>query len=567
MSRNKAKSKQKIQRSLQNKFSIGLAIGLSLAGILGVLQINSTDSTEAGLSFSNVASTLSAIDIDGNKDGGFAWGDINQDGFLDLAVNTNQNSSTYRTRIFISNPSDPANPSFTDETNNLCKGCRKAKTERCLMLADINHDGVLDLVRNTSTRLEVYLNQGASNNYAFGVGTNQDANFKLRTPSTGNTSAADIPGGMNTEGVFLADFDNDGWLDIIIENHNYGIDVYKNPKDGSANFIYADPVSLGLPTSAIDGDYGTCVDFDDDGDIDIIARKRNENDFFVNGGGSFTDGQNIGDALNGNKGGVAFADFDNDGDFDLYWSDNGTNQIWLNNGSNTLVPTNVNGGDGEPWASAIISAPTSGIDGVAVGDVNNDGKVDLFLSDDSGDGYLFLNNTPDRGDLAFSRENGGISISGNGEGVAFADYDNDGDLDLYINVKNDDNQLWRNALNNDDFLKVDARISLGGGLHRSALGANVILKDCSGKVISGIREVPTTSGHGTDAPDLVHFGLPFGPDTVYNIEVHFVTVNGQRAIVERSMIPSDYAEHRVVIYDTDVSLSLGLSGFGSRWGQ
>ncbi|MEM8886529.1 MAG: CshA/CshB family fibrillar adhesin-related protein [Bacteroidota bacterium] len=554
------KQKTRTGLTLNNRFSIGISFAIALAGIVGIYQINSLDSVDAGLSFNNVAvsgtgNAGTAIAIGGSKDGGFAWGDINQDGYLDLAVNTNSNSTSYRTRIFISDPTDPANPTFTDETETLCKGCRNKKTERSLMLADINHDGALDLVRNTARRLEVYLNQGAANNYAFGVGTNQTANLELTTPSTGNVADADIPGGMNTEGVFLADFDNDGWLDIIIENHNYGIDIYQNPADGSAGFTHVDPTTIGLPVSATDGDYGTCVDFDDDGDIDIIARKRDENDFFVNGGGTFTMGQDIGDAFNSNKGGVVFADFDNDGDFDLYWTDNDVNQIWLNDGTGTLAPSNGGSGDGEPWASALINAPASGIDGAAVGDVNNDGKVDLFLSDDSGDGYLFLNYTPDGGSLSFSRENSGIDINGNGEGVGFADYDNDGDLDLYINVKNKSNQLWRNALDDDNYLKVDARISLSGGIYRSAVGANVILKDCQGNVISGIREVPTTSGHGTDAPDLVHFGLPYGPDTTYNIEVRFVTINGIRKVVERSMTPSDFTNQTVVVYDTDASLS------------
>lgn len=545
---------------LTYKANIGLTLVILFAGVLGIMQMNETTETAGTLSFSNVAisgagNAGTAIALGGSKDGGFAWGDINKDGYLDLAVNTSNNASWARTRIYISDPTDPANPTFTDETNNLCQGCTYSQTERCLILADINHDGEIDLIRNTSRRLEIYLNKGAADNYAFGVGTTQQPNFKLTTNSTSNTTTADIPGGMNTEGIFLADYDNDGWLDLIIENHNYGIDVYKNPNDGTANFMYVDPTSIGLPVSATDGDYGTCVDYDDDGDIDIIARKRNENDFFINGGGTFSDGQNISDAYNSNKGGVVFADFDNDGDFDLYWTDNGENQIWLNNGSGTLAASNGGSGDGEPWASAIVSAPSSGIDGAAVGDVNNDGKVDLFLSDDSGPGYLFLNNTPDGGSLSFSQANSGIDIDGNGEGVSFADYDRDGDLDLYINVHGDDNQLWRNSLNDDNYLFVDARISLGGGISRAAIGANIILKDCDGTVISGIREVPTTSGHGTDAPDLVHFGLPYGPDTTYNVAVHFVSVNGSRKIVEKSMTPADFANQILVVYDTDPSLS------------
>ncbi|MEM7657641.1 MAG: FG-GAP-like repeat-containing protein [Bacteroidota bacterium] len=394
----------------------------------------------------------------------------------------------------------------------------------------------------------IYLNQGPSNGYAFGVGTDHTPNRTLQNSDFHDNN-------MNTEGVFLADFDNDGWLDLVVENHNYGIDIFVNPKDGTANFICLDPSVTGLPASATDGDYGSCVDFDDDGDIDIIARKRNENDFFVNNGdGTFVDGQNIDDANNGNKGGVSFADFDNDGDYDLFWTDNGVNQIWLNDGTNTLVPTNGGSGTGEPWASAGIAAPSSGIDGCATGDVNNDGKMDLFLTADNGTSFLFLNQTADGGSLSFMQDNLGIDVDANGEGCAFADYDNDGDLDLYLNVRNGNNQLWRNDLNDGgaaDYLYIEPRIDLGGGIWRAAVGANIVLEDCDGNVVSGIREVPTTSGHGTDASDCVHFGLPGGPNQLYNVVVRFVAVNGTRVEITKQITPAEIAGQLLVIYDTD----------------
>ncbi|MEL6674260.1 MAG: FG-GAP-like repeat-containing protein [Bacteroidota bacterium] len=513
--------------------------------------------TQSTQSFSNVAisgtgNAGTALAVSGSKDGGFAWGDINNDGFLDLAVNTA--SSSNGTRILIANPTDPDNPFFEDKTSDYCNHCATLYKERCAILADINHDGYVDLIRNnhygSNSSVLIYLNQGPANNYALGSGTGGS-----NAPNKTFYKADFHDNKMNTEGVFLADFDNDGWLDIVVENHNFGIDILQNPKDGSANFVCLDPTSIGLPASATDGDYGTCVDFDDDGDVDIIARKRNENDFFVNGGdGTFTDGQNVDDANNSNKGGVAFGDFDNDGDYDLYWTDNGTNQIWLNDGTNTLVATAIGGNDGEPWLSAGVSAPSSGIDGVAVGDVNNDGKVDLFLTADSDSGFLFLNQTPDGGSLSFHRNNLDIDINGNGEGASFADYDKDGDLDLYINVRNGSNQLWRNDLNDGgaaDYLFVEPRCDLGGGVYRAAVGANVVLQDCDGNIISGIRAVPTTSGHGTDAPDQVHFGLPSGPDEAYNVIVKFVTVSGQRVEISRQITPSDLTHQTFIVYDTD----------------
>ena len=64
--------------------------------------------------------------------------------------------------------------------------------------------------------------------------------------------------------------------------------------------------------------------------------------------------------------------------------------------------------------------------------------------------------------------------------------------------------------------------------------------------------MPTTAGHGTDAPDQVHFGLPNGPDEIYNIQVRFLTVNGVRKIVQRSVVPSEIEGQRIQIYNTDL---------------
>ncbi|MEO0469281.1 MAG: FG-GAP-like repeat-containing protein [Bacteroidota bacterium] len=527
------------------------AFGLALAGIISLTGILATQATHSFTEVANGDPGNAGDDagLNGQKDGGFAWGDINQDGFLDLVINTNRNNASHRTRVLISNPTDPDNPFFEDKTEDLCKGCRNVNLERSALLADINHDGYLDLVRNTSrSRIELYLNNGPASNFSFGVEPNQDPN-KIFNGATFHD------GGLNAEGVFFSDYNNDGWLDIIVENHEYGVDIFENPKDGTANFTTVEPDSVGLPDVAIDGDYGSCVDFDNDGDIDILARKRGENDFYINGGGFFHEGQDIDDANNGNKGGVAFGDFDNDGDFDFFWTDNGVNQIWLNDGNGNYVAT-AGAGDGEPWLSAGITAETTGIDGVAVGDVDNNGTTDIFLTDNNGEHFLFLNNTPNGGALSFTHNNLGIDVDENGEGCSFADYDNDGDLDLYININNDDNQLWRNNLNDggdQNFLFVEPRINLGGGVWRAALGANVVVYDCFGKLVGGIKDVPTVSGHGTDAPDILHYGLPDGPDELYNVEVHFVTNNGIRRVVQKQFVPSDSSDQKIIIYNTDIN--------------
>jgi len=91
-------------------------------------------------------------------------------------------------------------------------------------------------------------------------------------------------------------------------------------------------VEFGLNQFATDGDYGSAADVNDDGWVDIFMRKRDENDFFLNQGGTFTNGSDLAQADNDNKGGNGLWDLDNDGDLDAVWTENGFTQIFRNDG-------------------------------------------------------------------------------------------------------------------------------------------------------------------------------------------------------------------------------------------
>ncbi len=486
--------------------------------------------------FSNVAVGLN---LGGAKDGSMAWADINEDGCPDLIVNTNDN--TLKTRIYFSDCNLP-NPSFTDVTATHCPACLSNKTERSVAFGDLNHDGHIDFARNTSGRLEIFGNKGptASPPYSFG-----DDDDNPHITITG------LSGGFNSEGIAFADYNQDGWLDLFLENHNYGIDMLQNPADCSMNFFHNTPNSdpKGLPTSATDGDYMATADFNDDGFVDILARKRNQNDLYKGIGNGFQMIMNIDQADKSNKGGVAFCDFDNDGDFDLFWTDAGTTQIWEQTGLNSenFVPT------GEPAASSGVLIGTN-IDGCGCADIDNDGDLDLFVGANSGTSFLFENvSTP--GNIAFTRDNKSINVGGNCEGISFEDYDLDGDLDLYVNKNNAANQLWRNSQNDDNYLFVEALLDLEIGLTRADHGATIMLYDETGtQLLTGIRDVRGSYGHGSQNGGKVHLGLKNGPGALYKVVIKFSNIGGHREIVETIVRPSDLPDQTLSVVNSEFGI-------------
>jgi hypothetical protein len=79
-------------------------------------------------------------------------------------------------------------------------------------------------------------------------------------------------------------------------------------------------------------------------------------------------------------------------------------------------------------ASAGVDSYNSGF-GIAWGDYDNDGDLDIYLSNYGGVNQLYRNNG--NGTFTDVGASAGVSTAING-GVAWGDYDNDGDLDLYL---------------------------------------------------------------------------------------------------------------------------------------
>lgn len=520
--------------------------------------------------FTNVAAAA-GVDLDGNKEGGHCWADFNNDGYLDLLLNTSRNANTHRTRLYFNN----GDGTFTDVTNTHADGLINgfgAALGRSAVAADVNNDGYVDFARNNPNRVEFYLNKGptATPPYSFGDAA-QLPNWEATDGTATDLSAED----MNTEGMAMFDYNGDGWNDLIIDNHSNGTYALGLNSSGvdpctSVSFIHDGFVATGLGAVGgnSDGDYLGVGDLNADGFSDLILRKDDtEEDLYMNDGdGSFTLNTNYSGqtANNGNKGGISLCDFDMDGDLDILWSTNDGNVIHENIGGNPVNFTVHN--------ELTTGLTTASVDGCDCGDIDNDGDIDLFLASNGGTSFLYLNNGTGNFTGMFTQNNLGINVNANAESTTFVDYDNDGDLDIYVSV-NGDNQLWNNdllsaatPLASRNYLKVRVVLQNDASanseiLNRSMIGAQVFLRETNatpgaGNLIAAVEEVNAGKGHGSQKPSIVHFSVP-DPTQTYEVTVISQSITGLRRTKRVTIVPNNASSFG----RTDQTLTMNMGGF------
>lgn len=312
---------------------------------------------------------------------------------------------------------------------------------------DFDQDGKDDLTYATTAGEETYFFKNTGNGFN-----------KIQLQGITHT--------YETKQVLWVDYDNDGDLDFFATSVESPNKLYQN--DGSMVFTDVS-ATCGLFTENLNTFGASFGDIDNDGDLDVFISNRGldpqeRNYLYRNDNGVFVDitvaaGINISPEQSFC---AAFFDYDNDGDQDIYVANDkyvNQNRFYKNNGDGTF----------EDVSSATGTDVSIDAMSTTIGDYNNDGWFDIYVTNTSAGNYLFRNN----GDGTFTNDAGpsGTSFNSIAWGAVFLDADNDTKLDLYVSGSLDGTGAYPSSAffhnNGDHTFSIPTNIGIDNDNRRS----------------------------------------------------------------------------------------------------
>ncbi len=389
-----------------------------------------------------------------------------------------------------------------------------------IALLDYDGDGWMDVYLCSGAPLPGYKGAKPSNRL---FRNRHDGTFEDVTEKAG------VGCGRYSIGVAVGDFDNDGKPDLYVCCYQGNV-LYHNNGNGTFTDVTKTAGVVGgrLSSSA------AWMDYDGDGFLDLFVcnyvKYKVEEDlnctkfeghksycgpnlyepetctlYHNNGDGTFTDASEKAgiNRAKGNGLGVAWIDFDDDNRPDIFVAnDQSPNHLWKNNGNGTFTEAAADMG----VAFGEQGHAQAGM-GVDVGDYDNDGKMDILVTNFSEEANaLFHNQQGTFRDMAFPSGMGPKTLMYLGFGTGFLDYDLDGWLDMFFangHVLDDiamysDSVTWKqsnqlfHSLKNGAFEEVSAPtgISEGKRVSRGVSFGDLFNRGRTDILVNVLREKP-----------------------------------------------------------------------------
>jgi hypothetical protein len=449
---------------------------------------------------------------------------------------------------------------------------------------DYDNDGDLDLAVSLGTgEVRLYRNdKGVLTSVGAGAGMPQAGSHELR-------------------GLSWGDYDNDGDIDLLGGS---------TPTDKLTRVLRNDQgrftdvaAAIGLTIPNRSARQTNWVDYDNDGDLDVYSSDRaGDNKLFRNDGGRFSHVfVGVGPTDPRPTVGACWLDTDNDGDLDLFLANQAgaADALWRNDGAAFV----------DIAAAAGVAGPKrtkeEGGVGCAVGDYDNDGRLDIFVPN-YGHNQLYRNNG--NGTFTDVAAKVGVGVENHAVGSDWGDYDNDGDLDLSVisyvgapGAQTPLNALFRNdgasgfvnvltkesPLNRADHASQFVDFDNDGGIdlsvtdgygpvgghfvfrntspdavkkrslsvlvldakgHQTRFGAEVRIFDRAGKLLAA-RQVMTGGGYNSQRAGPVHFGLARMEPV--RVDVTFMSAAGRKTQSLSNVDPATYYGRSLIVRQTN----------------